>query len=139
MIADVTIARWRDIKPVQVRWVALHVQRGRNLLAAAALDPAVEGPVLNSYSRFTAPARVEWLQEHLGAGRFSETVAEIPTSVLYSLAEDPALQNISPDAASARPPAGRGTPRCPGTPQGRGPPCRRGTRPSPAPRPAGSR
>jgi hypothetical protein len=100
MIADVTITRWRDIKPVQVRWVSLHIQRGRNLLATAALDPAVEGPVLNSYSRFTTPAKVEWLQEHLGAGHFSETVSEIPPSVLYALGEDPSLQNISPDAAS---------------------------------------
>ncbi len=100
MIADVTITRWRDIKPIQVRWVALHIQRGRNLLAAAALDPTVEGPVLNSYSRFTTPARVEWMAEHLGTGRFSETVSEIPTSVLYAMAEDPRLQNISPDLAS---------------------------------------
>jgi hypothetical protein len=99
MIVDVTITRWRDVKPAQVRWVSLHVQRGRNLLAAAALDPAVAGPVLNSYSRFTTPARVEWLADHLGAGRFSETVAEIPTSVLYALAEDRSLQNISPDLA----------------------------------------
>ena len=100
MIADVTIPRWRDIKPVQVRWVSLHIQRGRNLLAAAALDPTVEGPVLNSYSRFTTPARVEWLREHLATGHFSETVSEVPTSVLYSLAEDASLQNISPDMAS---------------------------------------
>jgi hypothetical protein len=100
MIADVTVTRWRNIKPVQLRWVSLHIQRGRNLLAAAAIDPSVEGPVLNSYSRFTTPAKVEWLQEHLGAGHFSETVSEVPPSVLYSLAEDPALQNVSPDAAS---------------------------------------
>lgn len=100
MIADVTIPRWRDIKPIQVRWVSLHIQRGRNLLAAAALDPTVEGPVLNSYGRFTTPAKVEWLREHLVAGHFSQTILEIPTSVLYSLAEDPSLQNISPDVAS---------------------------------------
>jgi len=100
MIADVTIPRWRDIKPVQVRWVSLHIQRGRNLLAAAALDPTVAGPVLNSYSRFTTPARVEWLSEQLPMGRFSQTISEVPTSVLYSLAEDPSLQNISPDVAS---------------------------------------
>ncbi len=100
MIADVTITRWRDIKPAQVRWVSLHIQRGRNLLAATALDGSVEGPVLNSYGRFTTPAKVEWLQEHLGAMRFSDVISEIPTSVLYALAEDPALQNISPDAAS---------------------------------------
>ena len=100
MIADVTITRWRDIKPVQVRWVALHMQRGRDLLAAAALDPAIAGPVLNSYGRFTTPARVEWLADHLGSGRFSETVAEIPPSVLYALAEDPSLQSLSPDLAS---------------------------------------
>ncbi len=100
MIADVTIARWRDVKPAQVRWVSLHIQRGRNLLAAAALNPSVAEPVLNSYNRFTTPAKVEWLAEHLGTERFSDTVGEIPTSVLYALAEDRSLQNISPDLAS---------------------------------------
>jgi len=100
MIADVTINRWHNIKPEQVRWVALHVQRGKNLVAAAALDPAVQGPVMDAYRRYATPARVEWLQDHLQSDSFPKVIAEVPTSILYSLGEDPSLANLSPDAAS---------------------------------------
>lgn len=100
MIADVTINRWRDVKPEQLRWVALHVQRGRNLVAAAVLDPSIQTAVIDSYRRYSTPGRVEWLQDHLRTDTFANAIAEVPTSVLYSLAEDPALVSISPDAAS---------------------------------------
>ncbi len=99
LIADVTINRWRDVKAEQLRWVALHVQRGKNLIAAAALDPAVQGPVMEAYKRYSTPGRVEWLQDHLQSEAFPSVIAEVPTSVLYSLGEDPALANLSPDAA----------------------------------------
>jgi hypothetical protein len=91
MIADVTINRWQNIKPEQIRWVAL---------AAAALDPAVLGPVMDAYRRYSTPARVEWLQDHLQSDSFPKVIAEVPTSALYSLGEDPSLANVSPDAAS---------------------------------------
>lgn len=100
LIADVTINRWRDVKPEQVRWVALHVQRGKNLIAAAALDPAVQAPVMEAYKRYSTPARVEWLEDHLQSESFPKVIAEVPTSILYSLGEDSALANLSPDAAS---------------------------------------
>jgi hypothetical protein len=100
MIADVTINRWRNVKPEQLRWVALHVQRGKNLIAAAALDPSVLAPVMEAYKRYSMPGRVEWLEDHLQPDKFQNAIAEVPTSVLYSLGEDPALANISPDAAS---------------------------------------
>ncbi|MFL6451050.1 MAG: hypothetical protein ACJ746_25735 [Bryobacteraceae bacterium] len=100
MIADVTINRWRDIKPEQLRWVALHVQRGKNLVAAAVLDPSVQSAVMETYKRYSTPGRVEWLWEHLQSDSFQNAIATVPTSILYSLADDPALANISPDAAS---------------------------------------
>lgn len=100
LIADVTINRWHNVKPEQIRWVALHVRRGKDLIAAAALDPAAQGPVMDAYRRYTTPGRVEWLQDHLQSESFPKVISEIPTAVLYSLAEDPALSNLSPDSAS---------------------------------------
>jgi len=100
MIADVTINKWRNVKPEQLRWVALQVQRGKNLVAAAALDPSVRPAVLDSYRRYSTPRQVEWLDDHLGPDTFAKTIAEVPTSILYWLGEDPTLATLSPDAAS---------------------------------------
>ncbi len=100
MIASVTVTRWRNIRPEQLRYVALRVERGRNLVAAAALDPAVEKPLLTSYGRFVSPSRVEWLSDHLHSNRFSDTVAEIPTSVLYAMAGEATLKSVSVDETS---------------------------------------
>ncbi len=100
MIANVTINRWRNVKPEQLRWVALNVQRGKNLIAAAALDPAVQAPVMDAYKRYSTPGRVEWLGDHLQSESFSKVIAEVPTAILYALGEDPALANVAPDLAS---------------------------------------
>jgi len=100
LIADVTINRWHNVKPEQVRWVALHVRRGKDLMAAAALDPAIQGPVMEAYKRYSTPGRVEWLQDHLQSDSFPKVIAEVPPAILYWLGEDPALANLSPDSAS---------------------------------------
>ncbi|MFL6417728.1 MAG: hypothetical protein ACJ74Y_18905, partial [Bryobacteraceae bacterium] len=102
MIADVTINRWRNVKPEQIRWVALHVRRGKDLIAAAALDASLRGPLMEAYKRYSTPGRVEWLDDHLQSDSFPKVIAEVPTSILYSLAEDPALANLSPDSASGQ-------------------------------------
>jgi hypothetical protein len=100
MIVDVTVNRWRNLSLEQLRWVSLHIQRGRSLLAAAGLDASIESRVLESYGRFATPKRVESLQDRLEAGEFAQATAEIPPSVLYALADDPALKSVSPDVAS---------------------------------------
>ena len=100
MIVNITVARLRNIKPDQLRWVSLQIRRGQTLLAAAGLDPTVEPAVIDSYRRFATPAKVEWLQDQLHAGRYSVAIGEVPPSILYSLATDPALKTISPDVVS---------------------------------------
>jgi len=101
MIVDVTVNRWRNIKPEQLRWIALHIQRGHTLLAAAALDRSVEPAILDSYRRFATPAKVEWLEDQLNAGHFAIAAAEVPPAVLYSMASDPGLRSVSPDVPAA--------------------------------------
>ncbi|MBV9670501.1 MAG: hypothetical protein JOZ43_06055, partial [Acidobacteriales bacterium] len=88
------------VTPAQLRWVSLHVQRGRDLLAAAALDRDAETPVLNSLSRFATPGRVDVIGGRLRAGDFAGAVSQVPTSALYAMAEDPALKSVCPDIAS---------------------------------------
>ncbi len=100
MIVDVTVNRWRNVTAEQLRWVSLRIQRGRTLFAAAALDHSVEPHVLDTLARFLAPGRVEAVREKLAAGDFANAVGQIPPSMLYALAEDPGLKDVSPDVVS---------------------------------------
>ena len=100
IIAGVTVNRWRNITPAQVRWVALHLQRGRALLAMAAMNPQVEARVLDSLRGSLQPSSVEWIDDHLFTGDFENTSAHVPPSALYSIASDVTLKDLAPDAAS---------------------------------------
>jgi hypothetical protein len=100
ILVDVTISRWRDVSPVQLRWVSLHLQRGRNLLASAALDRKLEPEVLAALARREVPARVEWVDDRLRSDRFAEAISQVSPAVLYALATDPALKTSDPDLAS---------------------------------------
>ena len=100
MIVNTTVARWRNVSPLQVRWVALHLERGRDLLAAAALDSSVQSKVLASLAHLATPARVEQISDCLHSGRFADAEAQVPPLELYELADDPSLQGASADSAS---------------------------------------
>ncbi|HWF46825.1 MAG TPA: hypothetical protein VG168_07455 [Bryobacteraceae bacterium] len=100
ILVDATISRWRDVDPVQLRWISLHLQRGRNLLASAALDRKLEPEVLAALARREVPARVEWVDDRLRSGRFAEAISQVTPAVLYTLATDPALKDLDPDVAS---------------------------------------
>jgi hypothetical protein len=101
IIAGVTVNRWRNISQEQIRWVSLHLQRGRSLLAIAALNPQLETRVLDSLRPYLQPSSIEWIDDHLFiSGDFENTAAHVPSSVLYAIAADPALRDIQPDLAS---------------------------------------
>ena len=101
IIASVTVNRWRNITPAQLRWVSLHLQRGRALLAMAALNTDVEARVLDSLRAYLQPSSIEWIDDHLFVpADFDNTAAHVPPSVLYAIASDPALRNLQPDLAS---------------------------------------
>jgi hypothetical protein len=97
MIAAVTVNRWRNVTPEQLRFVTLHLHRGKDLLAAAALDPNVEPQVLQSMKRYEAPGKVEEIAELLKKGEGLNAINQVPTSVLYAIAEDSSLKNVAPD------------------------------------------
>ena len=100
MIVDVTVNRWRNISPQQVRWVGLHMQRGEALLAAAALNSEVESKVMDALRRYETPGDVERIDDRLRSADFAHALGQLPPSILYSVAEDPSLKNVSPDLPS---------------------------------------
>lgn len=100
ILVDATITRWRDVSPVQLRWVSMHLERGRNLLASAALDRKLEPLVLTALARRETPARVEWVDDRLRSGRFAEALSQVSPAVLYALATDPSLESSDKDLAS---------------------------------------
>jgi len=101
MIADVTINRWRDVSSEQVQWVGLNLNRGKSLLAEAALNADLKPRVLDSLRRYLSPNRVEWIANHMQPSDFAQAIPQIPTSAIYAIAIDPALKDISPDSSSA--------------------------------------
>jgi hypothetical protein len=102
IIVDVTVPRWRHVSPEQVRWAALNLRRGEDLLALSAFDSEVETQVTKSLRRFASPARLEKVRERIHAGAYAEARAEVLPAEFYALGTDPALKNISPDAASVQ-------------------------------------
>ncbi|MDQ2773842.1 MAG: hypothetical protein M3Y57_02785 [Acidobacteriota bacterium] len=100
IIMNVTVTRWRDVTPDQIHWVSLHVRRGWNLLADAALDTSAEPKIMDSTARFMTPAGVERLRDALRGGDFALATSQMPPSYLYALADDPRLKGIAPDVES---------------------------------------
>jgi hypothetical protein len=100
MIAGVTLNRWRSVTPEQLRWVSLHLQRGRVLLATAGLDASLKPKVMDSVRRYLPPSRVEWMEGRLAGNGFSGMAEQVPPSVLVAISLDPELKNAAPDASS---------------------------------------
>jgi hypothetical protein len=100
MVINVTIPRWRNVRPMQLRWVALHIERGRTLIAAAGLDPKLAPRVLDALGRHLMPGEVDRVRIHLLAQDFEGATAQIPPAILYAISEDPALESASPDVPS---------------------------------------
>lgn len=101
LIMNVTVTHWRNVTSEQVRWVALRIRRGRNLVAAAALNPDIERQVSDSLARYLTPANVERLQHELYGSNPERAIQELPPSYLYALASDPKLASLSPDVTSS--------------------------------------
>ena len=100
LIVDITVTRWRNVTADQVRWVALHIRRGRDLLLATALNPAIEPQVLDALRRYELPGRVEKIADQLHEGNYQRALQQVPVSILYAISEDPGLKNVVPDVAS---------------------------------------
>jgi hypothetical protein len=95
MIVNVTVPRWRSVSAEQVRWVALHIRRGEDLLATATLDPRTRELVLKSLSRHANPARVEKIGDDLSVGNFAQASSNVLPSELFELGMDSSLNRVA--------------------------------------------
>jgi hypothetical protein len=99
IIVDVTVPRWRNVSNDQIRWAALNLRRGEDLVALAAFNPEVESRVMTSLRRFASPARLEKISEHLHKSDYAGARNEVLPSEFYALATDPQLKSAEPDLA----------------------------------------
>ena len=102
MIVNVTVPRWHNVAPEQVRWVALHMRRGEDLLAAATLDAETRELVLRSLGRYANPARVEKIGDDLSTGNFARASANVLPSELFALGMDPSLKPVAREVSLHR-------------------------------------
>lgn len=95
----VTVPHWRRVSAVQLRYVALRMARGQDLLAAAAMNPELMDRVAEALRAELLPGEVATIQARLVAGDFSGVIARVPPSVLYQIGGNPALNAQLTDAA----------------------------------------
>jgi hypothetical protein len=92
MILSAKIPRWWNVTQPQIHSVGLHVRYGRELMAGAALDPALRTQVLESLWKYAAPARTSAVARLLEQGDVKEAVERVTPSELYSVARDLAMK-----------------------------------------------
>jgi hypothetical protein len=56
--------------------------------------------VFQSYRRFALPSNAEWIEQEALSGQFETAMKQVPPSVLFAMAQDPALKDVSRDVAS---------------------------------------
>jgi hypothetical protein len=88
MILSAKIPRWWMATPEQLHWVGLHMRYGRDLLAAAAIDPGLREPVLNALSMAAAPARTNDVGRLLAQGDVKEALDRVTPSELFAVARE---------------------------------------------------
>jgi hypothetical protein len=88
MILSAKIPRWWNVTPAQMHWLGLHMRYAESLLAEAAIDPAVRGPVLEILSSQAPPARTAAVGRLLEQGNVQAAVERVTPSELFVLARD---------------------------------------------------
>ncbi len=95
MILSAKIPRWWNVSPQQVHLVGLHMRYGRELLAQAALDPAVKQQVIDTLWLYAAPARTSTVARLLEQGDVKGAADHVTPSELFSVARDLAAKNAA--------------------------------------------
>ncbi len=88
MILSAKLPRWWNATPQQLHWVGLHLRYGRELIAAAAFDPALREKVLNGIGALAAPARTYQVGRLIAQGEVKEALDRVTPAELISLARE---------------------------------------------------
>lgn len=108
LLLSATVARWWNVTPAQLHWVALHMDFGETLLAEAALNSERRQMVLDALSQYAMPARVAQVRQLLEQGEVNSALDNVMPSELFAIARDllsskqtdsPLAAEISRDAA----------------------------------------
>jgi hypothetical protein len=88
MILSAKLPRWWNVTPAEMRWVGLHLRYGRELVAEAALDPALRTQVAAALSTLAAPARTGEVDRYLREGDVKEALDDITPAELIQVARE---------------------------------------------------
>jgi hypothetical protein len=88
MILSAKLPRWWNATPQQLHWVGLHMRYGRELIAQAALDPALREKVLDGLGVLAAPARTYQVGRLIEQGEVKEALDRVTPAELISLARE---------------------------------------------------
>jgi hypothetical protein len=92
MILSAKLPRWWNATPAQLHWVGLHLRYGRELIADAAVDPALREQVLTALGVVAAPARTAEVGRLVREGEVKEALDNVTPSELISLAREVGAQ-----------------------------------------------
>ncbi len=88
MILSAKLPRWWNSTPAQLHWVGLHLRYGRELIAEAAVDPALREEVVAAIGGVAAPARTTEVGRLIRQGEVKEALDRVTPSELISLARE---------------------------------------------------
>jgi len=96
MLVDAKVARWWNVTPSQVRWVALHTRLGEAVLTEAAFDPAARGRAVATLERYALPPRARRVEAALEGGDAAAALESVTPSELYQMGLQASAERVDP-------------------------------------------
>ena len=86
MLLGATLPRWWGVQPADLHYVGLHLRLARSLLAQAAFDQDLAGPVLAQLRTRVEPSRIWKIEDSFRRGRVREGIEIVTPAELFDLA-----------------------------------------------------
>jgi hypothetical protein len=102
MITTATVARWWNVSPAQLHWVALHMNYAESKMAEAVLSPERRQLFLEALDRHAPPARVRHIEKLLVAQEFQTASDNIMPAEMFSVTVDMLAANKDDDGPIAK-------------------------------------
>ena len=86
MLLGATLPRWWGVRPADLHYVGLHLRLARSLLAQAAFDGDLSGPVFAQLGSRVEPSRIWKIEDSFRRGRVREGIEIVTPAELFNLA-----------------------------------------------------
>lgn len=86
MLLGATLPRWWGVRPADLHYVGLHLRLARSLLAQAAFDGDLAGPVFAQLGSRVEPSRIWKIEDSFRRGRVREGIEIVTPAELFNLA-----------------------------------------------------